>query len=149
MNSVSTGDAGVDAFLAWINEGGKLTSVSAVTALAVLIRFAAIPAINYLATRYGNALTGVRKIMAIHATGVVLAVAIDFATHSAVTMTQAAMLGFIASNTAIGFHQTSQQAQKDQNQKDQIVTEVLPLVSAAASGDDSAFLSAVTEAASA
>lgn len=110
MNTVTTGDPGYDALMAWINEGGKLTSVSAVAALAAALRFVVIPAILFLAARYGKALNGQRQIMAIHAAGVLMAVLVDFVTHSTVTISQAAVLGFVASNTAIGFHQSTKNA---------------------------------------
>ena len=148
----------IDGFLAWINEGGKLTSVNAVASLAAALRYAAIPAIDLLATRYGNVLTGVRKIMAIHAAGVLLAVLLDFLTHSTVTISQAVVLGFIASNTAIGFHQTTKQAQMDQAASAPSATDAEEggdteqpmqkrIALFAASPDDEAFAAAVTEAA--
>ena len=159
MNTLATGDPTLDGFLAWINEGGKLTSVSAVASLAAVLRFVAIPGVDFLSTRYGTVLTGVRKIMAIHAAGVLLAVIIDFLTHSNTTISQAAMLGFVASNTAIGFHQTTKQAQMDQaasaSTEDDagdiadvpvILNRVVPV---SVSTTDTAFAAAVTEAATA
>lgn len=157
MNTFSTGDPTMDGFLTWINEGGKLTSVSAVASLAAALRYVAIPGIDLIARKYGSVLNGSRKIIAIHAAGIFLAVLIDFLTHSTATISQAAVLGFVASNTAIGFHQTTKQAQVDQaasapTDDDADVPVAVDRVVPAAfsvSTSDEAFNAAVSEAAAA
>lgn len=104
---ITTGDPTIDAILTWINTGAKLNNATAVIGLAATLRFLVVPGLTWVTGDFKKPINAKTKVVLIHVIGIIMAIITAILTHSPMSPLQSALVGFAASNAAIGLHQTS------------------------------------------
>lgn len=106
-------DLTLQPILDWIHNGIVLEGAGAIAALGAFLRFVVIPAVMAISSRFfGADFYSIHKIHIINVAGILTTMFFAAITKSEVPFAQQILLGVIAANTAIGFHQTTTLAVK-------------------------------------
>jgi hypothetical protein len=143
---VSTGNADIDTVLDFIEHRGDLTSLDAVGAISIAMRFAVVPALVYATNRVGDKLSYGQKVTIIHCIGVALACLINFWSPHPSSLNVVIAVGLLASNASIGFHQTGKAAKQEENAIEAPIVDPAEDFIPEQRNEDQKFLDAVKEA---
>jgi len=110
---MQTIDPALQPILDWLQNGITLEGAGAIAALGALLRFIVIPAVISLSSRvFGQDFYSINKIQIVNACGVGTAMLFAWLTKADIPVANQILLGVVAANTAIGFHQTTSLAAK-------------------------------------
>lgn len=101
-----TGDPTLDAIIAWLTDGGKLTSTAAAFAIAAIVRWILLPVAKTIMTKLGKELSEQSKVYLAYAFSVIVAIIVGMFDKSGVSMSLALAVGLAAGAMSIGIHQT-------------------------------------------
>jgi len=106
MNPIVTGDPTIDAMIAWLTDGGKLTSTAAAFGIAAIVRWVLLPMAKTIMIKLGKTLTEQSKVYLAYALSIFVAIIVGLFDKSGVSMTVALAVGLAAGAMSIGIHQT-------------------------------------------
>lgn len=104
--NVVTGDPTIDAILAWLTDGGKLTSAVAAAGIAAIVRWILLPLAASIMLKVGKPLSAQSKVYLAYVFSVFVAIIAGLFDKSGTSMTVALAVGLAAGAMAIGIHQT-------------------------------------------
>lgn len=103
---ITTGSPSVDGLVAWLTNGGSLSSPGAAIGLAFIIHSFVVPTLEQLATHFNWGLSGPNKTYAVYLASIVLVMIVGLVSQSTSSFADSVALGVMVAQVSMGIHAT-------------------------------------------